>query len=114
MITLGGAPILWGSKLQTETALSTMLAEYIALSNSMRELIPIKRLVAEVTDAFKVPQDNLTKVVQVWEDNEGCLILANMKPPQLTSRSKHYAVKYHWFKEQLVPGEIVVQCTRRC
>jgi hypothetical protein len=55
MITLGGAPILWGSKLQTETALSTMMAEYIALSNSMRELIPIKRLVAEVSDAFKVP-----------------------------------------------------------
>jgi len=34
MITLGGAPILWGSKLQTETALSTMMAD------SMRELIP--------------------------------------------------------------------------
>jgi len=106
MITLGGAPILWGSKLQMETALSTMMAEYIALSNSMRKLIPIKVLVAEITDAFKVPRDELTKVVQIWEDNEGCLILANMKPPQLTPRSKHYAVKHHWFKEQLVPGEI--------
>ena len=63
-ITLGGAPILWGSKLQTETALSIMMAKYIAHSNSIRELIPIKRLVAEVTDAFKVPRDELTKVVQ--------------------------------------------------
>jgi hypothetical protein len=86
-----------------------MMAEYIALSNSMRELIPIKRLVAEVTDAFKVPRDKLTKGVQGWEDNEGCLILANMKPPQLTPRSKNYAVKYHWFKEQLVPREIEIQ-----
>jgi len=56
-----------------------------------------------------VPRDELTKVVQVWEDNEGCLILANMKPPQLTPRSKHYAVKYHWFKEQLVPEEIEIK-----
>jgi hypothetical protein len=39
-------PILWISKLQTETALSTMHAEYVALSMAMRDLIPIKRIVA--------------------------------------------------------------------
>jgi hypothetical protein len=67
-------------------------------------------LVAEVTDAFKIPRDKLTKVVQVWEDNEGCLILANMKPaPQLTPHCKHYFIKNHWFKEQLVPGEIKIK-----
>jgi len=109
IITLGGAPLLWGSRLQTETALSTMMAEYIALSNSMRELLPVMRLVDEVTVSLKVTRNEKTSVAIVWEDNEGCLILAKMKPPQLTPRSKHYAVKYHWFKEQFEPGQLALK-----
>jgi hypothetical protein len=37
-----GVPLLWVSKLQTQIALSTCEAEYIALSQSMRDLIPIR------------------------------------------------------------------------
>lgn len=36
-----GCPILWKSKLQTEIALSTMEAEYVALSTAMKDLLPI-------------------------------------------------------------------------
>jgi hypothetical protein len=39
VIRLYGCPILWCSKLQTEIALSTTEAEYIALNQSMREVI---------------------------------------------------------------------------
>ena len=42
VMTLGGCPIQWSSKLQTEIALSTTEAEYIALSQAMRELIPLR------------------------------------------------------------------------
>ena len=87
VITLGGAPILWKSKLQTETALSTMMAEYIALSNSMRELLPIRKIINEVTDAFQVKRDKTSFVTTCWEDNSGCLILANLKPSHTTPRS---------------------------
>ena len=45
VITLGGCPVVWTSKLQELIALSTLEAEYIALSTSMRELIPLHRLV---------------------------------------------------------------------
>ena len=41
VLTLGKTPLLWVSKLQTEVALSTTEAEYIALSQAMRELIPM-------------------------------------------------------------------------
>ena len=109
MVTLGGAPILWKSKLQTETALSTMMAEYIALSNSMRDLIPIKWIINEVKDAFEVDRDKIATVTTCWEDNAGCLILANLKEPQTTPRSKFYAIKLHWFKEQLVPEQIEIK-----
>ena len=43
-----GAPLLWVSKMQTQIALSTMEAEYIALSQSMRDLIPIREVLKEI------------------------------------------------------------------
>jgi len=48
IISYTGIPIYWKSKLQTEIALSTCEAEYIALSMSMRELIPFMTLTKEI------------------------------------------------------------------
>ena len=45
----------------------------------------------------------------VWEYNIGALILAKLEPGQMTSRSKHYAVKYHWFCSKLKPNNIAVE-----
>ena len=39
-----GSPLLWVSKMQTQIALSTMEAEYVALSQAMRYLIPIREI----------------------------------------------------------------------
>ena len=50
IVTLGGVPVTWASKLQTEIALSTMESEYIALSTGMRELVGIRKLLKEITD----------------------------------------------------------------
>jgi hypothetical protein len=36
---------------------------------------------------------------KIFEDNNGTLGLA--KSPKLTPRTKHIAVKYHWFKDQI-------------
>jgi hypothetical protein len=41
IITYAGCPMHWSSKMQTEIALSTTEAEYIALSQAMREVLPI-------------------------------------------------------------------------
>ena len=43
-----GCPITWSSKLQTLTALSTMEAEYVALSSVLRDQIPIMQLMKEI------------------------------------------------------------------
>ena len=41
---------------------------------------------------------------KVWEDNSGALVLvASLEPKRTTSRSKHFAIKYHWLREQLEP-----------
>jgi len=36
--------------------------------------------------------------VKVWEDNAGALILARLEPPRMILCSKHYTLKYHWFR----------------
>ena len=52
VITLSGLPVSWSSKLQTEIATSTMMAEYIALSTGMRELLPTINVFNEICDAL--------------------------------------------------------------
>ena len=42
------------------------------------------------------------------EDNVGTLILGQLEPRRMTPRSKHYAVKYHWFREHLIPCKITL------
>jgi len=35
----------------------------------------------------------------IWEDNVGALTLAKMELPRMTPRSKHIALRYHWFRQ---------------
>ena len=44
--------ILWVSRLQTEIALSTAKAEYIALSQALRNVIPLITLLKEINSIF--------------------------------------------------------------
>jgi hypothetical protein len=106
LVTLGGTPVIWSSKLQTEIALSTQEAEYIALSMGMRELLPLRRLIADLAESFGVSRDEVSKVSAVWEDNQAALQLAQSELPKMTPRTKHIAVKYHWFRGQFKQGEI--------
>jgi hypothetical protein len=95
---LSNCPVIWTSKLQTEIALSTMEAEYNALSFAMRSVLPFKALVHSVTRGIGLEIYNVASFrTTVWEDNAGALQLANMEPGRITPRSKHFAIKYHWF-----------------
>jgi hypothetical protein len=59
VISFCGVPLLWVSKLQTLIALSTMEAEYVALSQSMRDLIPIRETLKEMMRVvFEVEHHN--------------------------------------------------------
>jgi hypothetical protein len=113
VITLGGCPLLWKSTLQTETSVSTMMAEYVALSSAMREMLPLKRLVESIA---KVVTQNanvvVTTISDVFEDNNGALTVATL--PKITPQSKFFAVKLHFFREHVKTtnnptGEIHIQ-----
>ena len=109
VINLAECPVIWVSKLQSDIALSTMEAEYNALSMAMKDLLPLQRLVHTVADAVGLNvQDLIEMKTTVWEDNSGALTLANLEPGRMTPRSKHYGVKYHWFRSHLKPNNIQV------
>ena len=99
-ITLGSCPVVWVSKLQTEIACSTLEAEYIALSTAMRDLLPMRRILAELGTRLKLEFMQPAMIHStIFEDNNGALGLATA--PKLTPRTKHIAVKYHWFKSHI-------------
>jgi hypothetical protein len=103
VMTLGDCPIQWNSKLQTEIALSTTEAIYIALSQAMPELIPLRRLLLEIVQTMKLPgiTNSLIKST-VFEDNNGAISIATAV--WMTPRTKHIAVKYHFFKSHIDVG----------
>jgi hypothetical protein len=102
VILLNGCPIIWSSKLQDSIALSTMMAEYYALSSAMREVLPLRSLVQVVAEGCGLDLACQTSFqTTVWEDNNGALTLANLDPGHQTPRSKHYDCRVHWFRSHL-------------
>jgi hypothetical protein len=94
-------PVLWQSKLQTQTALSTMEAEVIALGACMKEFILIMNMVQLLAVAVGIPAGDVNMRVSVHEDNSVALVLAETLPPQFTPGSKYYTTKTIWFREEI-------------
>ena len=79
IVHFAGAPITWASKMHTITALSTTEAEYIALSTSLREVIPLMGILNEARENGLQVKDIPPKVhCTVFEDNSGALELARL------------------------------------
>ena len=98
VMTLGGCPIHWSSKLQTEQALSTLEAEYIALAQGMKEFVHMRRFYDEMMHEFKL-KDTTDSIImsKIFEDNTGCI--STVQAPKMSSRTKHIAVKYHFCRQ---------------
>ena len=76
VITMANCPLVWVSKLQTEIALSTLHAEYVALSQSLREFLPLKDLVKEILANYRFGTSKIsyTTKSKVFEDNQGAIV----------------------------------------
>jgi hypothetical protein len=102
LIEVSECPVVWVSKLQSETAMSTMEAEIIALAHCCRELFPVIDVVTELGNVLGLDTKDLASMhVSIHEDNAGALVLAETIPPEFTPRSKYYAIKTVWFREEI-------------
>jgi hypothetical protein len=106
VITFASCPVLWCSKFQTEVALSTTEAEYIALSQATRDLVPMRDLLQELAQATKLIVGSTFAHSTVFEDNKGCVELANA--PKMRPRTRHIALKYHHFRSHVEKGHIKI------
>ena len=95
-ITFGGAPLVWKSQLISEICLSTAHAECVGLSNSAQALIPIWSRIKDALKQLKLTSKEKPKIpCKVFEDNQAAHHLAINQ--QLSPRTKHFAVKCHFF-----------------
>ncbi len=93
VIKFANVPSLRNSQLQTETALSTMEAEIIALLACCRNLLSIINMVESVTSSVKLSIGETTMKLSVHEDNSGALVLAKTLPPQFTPQRQFGSTK---------------------
>ena len=106
VIKYANCPIIWASKLQTELALSTTEAEYIALSQATRELLPMQELLKEVSNYFNLSKTDMITKCTVFEDNTGAEELA--RTAKYRPRTKYIVVKYHHFREHVRNGTLQI------
>ena len=107
-------PIIWTSKLQTLVTLSTTEAEYVALSQALRDTFPVMNLLKELTNrGLPVIGDGNAKILcKVFEDNSGAIELANV--PKMRPRTKHINLVYHHFRSHVKThsnpeGDVTIQ-----
>ena len=97
---------MWVSKLQTKIALSTTEAEYIALSQAMRDGFPLITIIEEVSEVLQIKKEKPKIYCTVFEDNNGALELA--ETPRLRPRTKHISLKCHHFRDQVRKGKVKI------
>ena len=110
IIFLGSCPLIWKSYLQSEISLSTLEAEYAALSGALRVVLPIINITTQAATVIETP-DGFEAVFHneciVFEDNNGALTLATNQ--RITSRTKYFNVKYHHFWQHVKDGTIKIE-----
>ncbi|KAL0270911.1 UNVERIFIED_CONTAM: hypothetical protein PYX00_008181 [Menopon gallinae] len=100
IFVLSCGAISWESKKQRTVALSSTEAEYMALTESVKEAIYLRKLVAELG----FPE--LGKIV-VFCDNMGALKLS--QNAMFHSRTKHIDIRHHFVREAVKNGKVIVK-----
>ena len=97
VVMCAGACVLFYSRTQKCTTLSTTEAEYVAMATGIRETIFMRYVWS-----FIFP-DRDVGCTTVKEDNIGAIHLA--KNPVTTPNSKHIDIRHHFLRERVANGE---------
>ena len=95
VFTLAGAPISWFSKLQQTTTLSSTEAEYVAITECVREVILLRNILSQLG----FPQPSPTSIRC---DNNGAMVFA--QEHYTSQRAKHIDVRLHWIRQSIAAG----------
>jgi transposase InsO family protein len=96
---LSGAPISWASRKQSTVAHSSTEAEYMAVSDAAKEAVWWRSFLSSL--GFN--QSNATTILS---DNQGSIKLS--KNPENHRRTKHIDVRYHYIRECVSEGTVLL------
>ena len=97
-VTFNRCLIMWRSTMQPIVTLSSTEAEYVALTEAVKEAIWMKNMVTQL--GFKQGP------VRVYIDNRGAIEMANN--PKINLRTKHIDLRFHWIREQIERKQVVL------
>jgi hypothetical protein len=100
LLLLCGAPVVWRASLQKTVALSSAEAEYMALSDCVKEVLWMRMLLKDIGS-------EQLEATTIQEDNQGAIALA--KNVGYQARTKHIDIRYHFVREQVVAGTVHLQ-----
>lgn len=103
LITLASGPISWRSRLQREVVLSTTEAEYLAATETCRELQWVKSLFLELSLSNRIEGADKTNL---YVDNQSAISLITNHDNH--KRSKHIALRNYYCRQKYQRGEISV------
>lgn len=92
--------IYWESKKQRTIALSSAEAEYVSLSEAATEAIFLRRLLSEISG-------QTVEAIPLFTDSQSAMAIA--KNPCFHQRTKHIDVRYHFVREAIERGEIIIR-----
>ena len=100
LVFLRSAPISWLSLKQLVVALSMCEAEYVAVATAACQVLWLRQLLGKLTGAEAHP-------LALMVDNQPAIALT--KNLVLHDQSKHINVKFHFLKDCVDGGQIVIQ-----
>ncbi|GMP66476.1 hypothetical protein CsSME_00035411 [Camellia sinensis var. sinensis] len=99
LFTLAKGPVSWRSTLQSTVALSTTEAEYMAVTEAFKEAIWLHGLIEDL--------GIVQKHVEVFCDSQSAICLAKNQVHH--ARTKHIDVRFHFIREIVNEGDILLQ-----
>ena len=100
LVFFGAAPFAWRSLKQKIVALSMCEAEYVAAATAACQAVWLRRLLGEL-----IGEEAHLPALMV--DNQPTIALA--KNPVLHVRNKHINIKFHFLRDCIDGGQIVIE-----
>ena len=99
IVTIAGGAVSWQSRRQNVVALSTTEAEYMAAADCAKHMIWVQNFFFDIM--FPILSPSL-----LFVDNTSAIASANSE--SIKSKSKHIDRRYHYIKDQVQDGSLVI------
>ena len=100
VFTMAGGPVTWSSKRQATVALSTVEAEYVAMSRCAQQMVWMQNWLSEAKVEYTLPG-------VMKGDNRGAIALT--KNTKDHGKVKHIDIRHHYLRELLQSGNIIME-----